>query len=140
MFLKRFLDMLQNRVRICRRHVGRVAVRMRRPRTNLAAIPRKHGSEFGLDAIPVSIVHHRPSRMIADPPPGYGSRGAQMKKAGLIVNGTARSLTAGDETAAQSATRRAVRLKKFLNAHYVAARRADEGTALGGLAPAFRPA
>jgi hypothetical protein len=92
MFLKRFLDMFQNRVRICRRHVGRVAARVRWPRTDMAAIPRKHGSEFGLDAIPVSIVHRRPSRKITDQRPGYGSPGAQMKKAGLVVNnlGTAR--------------------------------------------------
>jgi hypothetical protein len=92
MFLKRFLDMFQNRVRICRCHVGRFAARMRWPRTDMTVISRKDGSEFGLDAIPISIVHRHPSRKIADPRPRYGSQGAQVKKAGLLVNnlGTAR--------------------------------------------------
>jgi hypothetical protein len=101
---------------------------MRWPRTDVAMIPRKHGSEFGLDAIPVSIVHHRPSRKITDPRPGYGSPGAQMKKAGLVVNKLDMVGVRSRPQMKQPCRPALVALKKFRT--YAAVRRADEGTAL----------
>jgi hypothetical protein len=56
-FLKRFFDVLQNRVRIGLCYFKRGAGRMRSLRAVIPVIPGKSGSEFRLDAIPVSTDH-----------------------------------------------------------------------------------
>jgi hypothetical protein len=60
-FSERFLDMFQNRFGIGFRYFEPFAVLINRLAT-LLAIPWKPGFEFGFDAIPISIAHHRPPR------------------------------------------------------------------------------
>jgi hypothetical protein len=60
-FLERLLDMFQKRFGIGIRYFGLFAVLNSQPAATRLAIPGKPGLEFGLDAIPVAIAHHRPS-------------------------------------------------------------------------------
>jgi len=72
-FLERFLDMFQNRFGIGFRYFGPFAALINRLPATMLAIPWKPGFEFGFDAIPISIAHHRPSTQFLMSGTHYGS-------------------------------------------------------------------